>query len=83
MENLVCLEVKITVVRCVTFVVLIDVATKMFVVFFFRITYYSFFQIHVNNILLIIVVLKDLENIASLAAGLILEWVGICLLPPY
>ena len=33
-ENLVCLEVKITVVRCVTFVVLIDVATKMFVVFF-------------------------------------------------
>ena len=49
MENLVCLEVKITVVRCVTFVVLVDVATKMFGVIIFyvflRITYYSFFQI--------------------------------------
>lgn len=44
MENLVCLEVKITVVRCVTFVVLVDVATKMFGVIIF----YVFFE---NNIL--------------------------------
>lgn len=41
------------------------------------------FLIHVKNLLLMIVVLKDLENIASLGAGLILTWVGICLLPPY